>query len=267
MYRRRVLQVTGVTVATALAGCLDDDSRTGPPTDGDEPTAEPTSTPSAPPAYEVPIRELWAAYDNENVSGMRAAYHPDSPEAISESEVNFGNDISLETFTVTDRREDALTVAVDATVTERGETQQVTHTYELRRDGGEWAIWRFTVGPADSTEESTPAAPQVAFSFEYDGGAADGSDTGVVTITHTGGDNVDAAALTVRGGGIVAPSGAQPAVTTSGTTWATATGVSSVTAGDSVTVGVASDCEISLVWEDPDDDMSATLAEYDGPDA
>jgi len=265
MDRRRILQATGVAVATTLAGCLDDGSGTEPTPDGDEPTEEPTSTGSESAAYEVPIRDLWAAYDAENVSGMRAAYHPDSPETISEEDVNFGNEISLGGFEVVERSDDALTVEVNATVTEGGETARVVHSYELRRADGEWAIWRFSVGAAESTEPSGPTAPQVAFSFEYDGGATDGSDTAVLTITHTAGDTVDAANLYVRGDGIVAPSGAQPAVTAGGTTWASATGASSVTAGESVTVGVASDCEVRLVWQAADGDTSALLAQYDGP--
>lgn len=114
---------------------------------------------------------------------------------------------------------------------------------------------------------STGETPQISFAFEYDSTATSTADTGVLTITHQGGDNAAAARLFVRGDGIVLPADADPDVTVSGTDWSQATGTESVAAGDDVTVGVSSDCSIRVVWESADGDVSATLAEYDGPDA
>lgn len=264
MDRREILRATGVTAVTALAGCLSEPAPGQTATATDEPAPEQTATATdEPAAYEAPIREFWTAYGEENASAMRDTYHPDSPQGFSEDAVEFGNEISLGGFTVTDRTDDALTVEVDATVTESEQTRSVTHTYELRRTEGAWAIWRFTTG----TEQSGTAAPAAAFEFEYDRSATDSPDTGVVAITHSGGDNIDAAALSVRGTGIVAPTGAQPDITAAGTSWASATGTSEVAAGISVTVGVASDFEVRVIWQAADEETSAVLAQYDGTDA
>ncbi|MDS0283293.1 hypothetical protein [Haloarcula onubensis] len=279
MDRRQLLRVSGLAVVTGLAGCLDDGS-TGEQTGADPTTTaggtatgttDPTATERA--AYQVPIRNLWSAYENENVTGMRASYHSESPYTVSESEVRFGNEISATNFSVVDRTDGNLTVAVEATVTEGDQTQSVEHAYELRREDGHWAIWRFVVGSpaalddADSGGQGETDAPAAAFGFDYDGSATGNGDTGVLTITHSGGDAIDATTLSVRGDGIVDPADASAAVTASGTTWASATGEETVTAGTSVTVGVASDCDVRLVWEAPDGGMSVTLAQYDGPDA
>lgn len=103
--------------------------------------------------------------------------------------------------------------------------------------------------------------PQVAFSFDYDESA------GTVTITHDGGDTVAASKLYVRGTGFANASGADMTGpgrwggSTSGETG----GGPAVVAGDRVTVGVESDCELRVVYEGAD--RAATLAAYDGPDA
>lgn len=90
---------------------------------------------------------------------------------------------------------------------------------------------------------SGPNVPAVTFGFEYDG------DT--VTITHEGGDALDAANVTVRLGG--EPTDAQFE--------------GSVQAGDRITVdasGYGSGDVLRIVWQSPDD-ASAVLSEYTLP--
>jgi hypothetical protein len=118
--------------------------------------------------------------------------------------------------------------------------------------------------------------PQVSFSFEYE---SRGDGVGVTTVSHDGGDSVRASELVFRGSGFV-DAGSIPDtvagqldVTESGGQWpaASASGTieveAAVVAGNQARLGVASDAEISVVWESTDGDVSATLAAYEGPDA
>ena len=91
---------------------------------------------------------------------------------------------------------------------------------------------------------SQPDVPAVAFRFEYDGET--------ITVTHEGGDTVEGANLTMRLGGD--PTDTQFEGT--------------VQAGDSVTVdasGYGSGDVLRVVWQSPDEDASAVLAEYELP--
>jgi type IV secretory pathway TrbL component len=91
------------------------------------------------------------------------------------------------------------------------------------------------------------------------GGAA----TGVLTITHTSGESLNAANVSIRGSGIGSVDGAEPDVTSPNTNWATATGRQEITAGDSVTVGVEADYDVSVIWES--EDSYSILATDSGP--
>lgn len=97
--------------------------------------------------------------------------------------------------------------------------------------------------PRDSGR-SQPDVPAVAFGFGYDGET--------ITVTHEGGDTVEGRNLTVRLGG--EPTGAQFE--------------GSVSAGDRITVdasGYGSGDALRIVWQSPDGDASAVLAEYTLP--
>ena len=112
-------------------------------------------------------------------------------------------------------------------------------------------------------DDSGPGVPQVEFTFEYE---STGDGQGLLTVTHYGGDTVSADELFVRGSGFADVSDADQ--TTPGQWQGTASGDdNAVVAGDSVDVGVTADYEIIVVWERTDQDVAATLAENDGPDA
>jgi hypothetical protein len=119
---------------------------------------------------------------------------------------------------------------------------------------------------SDSGGGRAVETPQVAFSFEYE---ATGEGTGTVAITHDGGDTVRQSELYVRGTGFADVSnvdmtaGGQWAGTTNGTV----DDEPSVAAGDMVTLGVESDAELRVIFEDTDGNTSATLAAWEGPDA
>lgn len=108
-----------------------------------------------------------------------------------------------------------------------------------------------------------PTPPAVALRFEYDDAL------GALTITHTGGDAVLRDELYVRGRGFANVSGAD--MNAPGR-WAGAASARlqdepAVVFQDSVTVGVESDYNIRVVWED-DDGIRTSLFELDrGPDA
>jgi FlaG/FlaF family flagellin (archaellin) len=116
----------------------------------------------------------------------------------------------------------------------------------------------FVLGLGD---QQAPRAPQAAFSFAYDESAS------TVEITHDGGDTIPAANLTVTGSGFADASGADMTGPGpwQGTTSADAGDEPAVAAGDRVTVGITADCDLRLVYRE--ENLSATLAAFEGPDA
>ena len=149
MRRRTLLRVTGVSLATAVAGCsdgtIDDTKRTPAPTETPSPTA----------AIERQIRALWTAYNNENAEGIVEILHPDSPEQVSTDTITFQGTVTVESLTVVEHNE--TTATADATVTVSDGSRSITeqHSYELRRDEGDWAIWSFTTGTDEQTASPT----------------------------------------------------------------------------------------------------------------
>lgn len=105
-------------------------------------------------------------------------------------------------------------------------------------------------------------APQATFSFDYDAEAER------LTVTHYGGDAIRRDELYVRGSGFT---DADADMTGPGQWQGTASGTagsqSAVVAGDSVTVGFASDGVLQVVWQSEDGNAAATLEQYRGPDA
>lgn len=118
----------------------------------------------------------------------------------------------------------------------------------------------------EDEQGTRPTTPVAAFSFDYESDAsgggefgaalADRSDPALLTITHDGGDTIDATRLTLADG-----DGAPTA------SFASAAGLSEVTAGTSVSVLIDSDDEIRLVFTAESGEDSATLATYEAPDA
>ncbi|WP_277541340.1 hypothetical protein [Haloarcula laminariae] len=276
MRRRRMLGLTGIALTTGAAGCLTNpeggsgaadersatpsdtaDSGAGTPTETDSGSA--TDAPSSASAVTEPIYELWGAYNDEDAGRLVDTYHPEAPDAPTESSIPFQGTVTIESTTVLARSEDSATVEVEATISgELNESQ--TQLFELRRHDGEWKVWSYEEAGDGSSE---PATPQAVFEFEFDESAAGASNEGVLRITHSGGDNIDAARLYIRGTGIVETSGATPDVTEQDTDWGSATGTTEVTAGTEITVGVTSDCDIRVVWAT--ESTSQTLASYQGP--
>lgn len=126
-------------------------------------------------------------------------------------------------------------------------------------------IASFVLGLGDSAAQSTP---QASFSFDYDGSVSatsgsfssdlsSDSDNGQLYISHDGGDTIDGTLLTLNDGSEDGPTS---------DTFADA-GVSEVSAGSQVNIGVDADDEIDVIYQDPSGDSSSTLATWSGPDA
>jgi flagellin-like protein len=128
-------------------------------------------------------------------------------------------------------------------------------------------IGTFVLGLGDQVQST---APQASFSFDYESGDSDNADDwgnaktaqdGALTITHDGGDSIPAEELTVIGSSakspanLGAPSGAPYSVGTD------------IGAGDGATIRVANTDTIRVTWTSSSGDSSATLGEWDGPNA
>ena len=124
-------------------------------------------------------------------------------------------------------------------------------------------IATFVLGLGDQVSNTSP---QASFSFDWDGDA--GSD-GKLTVTHDGGETIQAQNLYLRGetGSNGAASG-----NSIDETWGSAAGIggtSEVQAGMTAELSqdIGSDGEVSLVWQSSAGDSSSTLKEWTGPDA
>ena len=107
-------------------------------------------------------------------------------------------------------------------------------------------IGTFVLGLGNQLQSSSPSA---SFSFSYD------SSQGNLTITHDGGDGVAADQLFVVGSD---DDGSWNDIDSS---------IERVSAGTSVTVNVASDSTVRVVWESSGGERSSTLGRWSGPDA
>jgi len=101
-------------------------------------------------------------------------------------------------------------------------------------------IGAFVLGLGDQVSNN---APQASFSFDFD------STTNDVTITHTGGDNIDGSTLNV----------------TNGSGGSTDFGSGTVTTGDTAVLAYSSGNTIRVIWSNPAGGSSNVLAERDAP--
>jgi len=178
------------------------------------------------------LRDCAGKFLNEDTQCIIDAYHPDAPSVPGRDNIYFPNRITLDSLGVVERSGDAAIVRANLTLTDdSGETEQVVHTYQLRPNGNEWDIYYFVVGTEipdtgtggdDDTE--SPEVPSVTFQREYEESQTEGTDTGILTITHASGETLRGSNVYIRGTGIVAVEGAAPDVTSRDTQWASVTG-------------------------------------------
>ena len=113
-------------------------------------------------------------------------------------------------------------------------------------------IASFVLGLGDQAQQATP---QASFSWDYDTSVSN------VTITHDGGDSIEAQELYVRG-----DFDGEASAETWGN-WSSITDASEVTAGNGIDVGAGSAYDLRVIYETQEGDSSATLAQDTGPDA
>jgi flagellin-like protein len=122
-------------------------------------------------------------------------------------------------------------------------------------------IGTFVLGLGSDLESTSP---QASFTFDYEGGASGtqdcggtaGTGEGALTITHDGGDRIEASQLSITGN-------------TDGPFDLTDCGFaasSEISAGTSVTTSAADGDTVRVVWESSNGGDSATLGKWTGPD-
>ena len=126
-------------------------------------------------------------------------------------------------------------------------------------------IASFVLGLGD---QASNTVPQASFSFDYDSSVdpaeatdlsngladnTDNSDDGALTITHDGGDTIDATRISATDG----------SETASGTFG----GASEVSAGSTMTINTDHNDEVRVVYTAESGDSSSTLATYTAPNA
>jgi flagellin-like protein len=126
-------------------------------------------------------------------------------------------------------------------------------------------IATFVLGLGDQVSNT---APQASFGFDWDGEG--GSDEAAdLTISHDGGDSVQANRMYIRGDPGSPSSGT---VSTLSKTWGDynsngISGQTQVSAGNRAKVSVGPTAEIDVVWQSGGGQDSATLGDWQGPDA
>jgi len=118
-------------------------------------------------------------------------------------------------------------------------------------------------------EQISDSAPNASFSFDYDNGTVDNdswnsnissaSDGGLLTVTHSGGPNIDATLLSVAGS----------SVGNFDRVWSNTTDFGAddeISAGDSIDVAVEKGDTINIVWENQEGSESSTLQTFNVPE-
>ncbi|WP_436907203.1 type IV pilin [Halosimplex marinum] len=124
-------------------------------------------------------------------------------------------------------------------------------------------IATFVLGLGDQVSNSSP---QASFSFQWE---VDTDDHGPLTVTHDGGETIQAQNLYLRGSAGDNAGGSPSPLSQSWDNYKTDVDpTSEVQAGMSVELSqIGSDGEISLVWQSSAGESSSTLKTWTGPDA
>lgn len=140
----------------------------------------------------------------------------------------------------------------DLTIAHAGDTRTVKTDIGVfaTEEYGDWKVSsiQVTEGKAFIIDGTVLGTPTVIFEGSYDGDATSSEDTGVLTITHMGGNTFPTTETTVWGT-IVDPNDSSPDITTSEMSLKEATGNNTMSPGDSVTVGVESDYTVHVGYK------------------
>ncbi|EMA30444.1 hypothetical protein [Halobiforma nitratireducens] len=245
MNRRTVLQFAGISGTAAMAGCLADGLGSDPDGNGDGESAEDDDTPTdesgdsadgttdgdpdrSPAETVVAFYEAIADDDLDRVDELR---HGDA-EPFAEDDLEGEPTVeATETIAIDDD-----TATVEMLVMLSGASVATGWFVDLEREDGTWRVRELHYAMPDDETVLRPNAR-----FEIDRG--DESQQ----VTHVSGDEVQASTLYVRGDGLEQTG-----------SWTDIGGDASggtddeptVTAGDSVTVGVEDEYSLAVVWDD-----------------
>lgn len=263
MERRELLRWTGAVGALAAAGCVGDNGSGPSGSSDDTPTPSedestndsgntdtPTDTPEADSSSEngessspesspaETVEAFFEAFGDGEVEAVNELVHADGEVgSLSQEDLPSDRDGSLSVerlLTVEEGPEEAvveLLVGAEESPMERGVSAV---RMELRTTDDEWKVWSW----GSPVEEIAPVA-------RFDTATTDGT----LEITHVEGDQIPADELSVRGEGLGATGSWQEL---GGTT----TDDGTVTAGNTLAVGIDDEYSISLVWDDGEVTMS-----------
>jgi flagellin-like protein len=137
-------------------------------------------------------------------------------------------------------------------------------------------IGTFVLGLGGSVQQT---APQASFTFDFTDDSATGSDD-VLVITHDGGDEIDAARITINMNNVDDEAGNGP--TNSELAGSVSWSTTPVSAGSSITIDGTGDlasagsvsggldlneATVRVTWASQNGENTATLAKFSGPDA
>ncbi|QKG91514.1 hypothetical protein HPS36_01135 [Halorubrum salinarum] len=147
----------------------------------------------------------------------------------------------------TDRDETYVILETELTITHRGDSRTEAVSFRLSQSREEWYIEQILVVGGLIIDGEPLGPPSVFMDAEFDSEATDGDETGVLTVRHSGGGPLPARG-TAFFGTIVDPEGADPDISTAGATIAEATQRSRFGPGDSVTVGVETEYDVTVTY-------------------
>ena len=126
-------------------------------------------------------------------------------------------------------------------------------------------IGTFVLGLGDQVSNTSP---QASFTFDFEVGAtatdcstapSGSSPEGTLTITHDGGDSIDAGQLSIAGSDV---EGSSVDLTSCGYA-----STDSISAGTTTDVGAENDDTVRVTWESSNGGDTATLGKWSGPEA
>ncbi|MFC7139567.1 type IV pilin N-terminal domain-containing protein [Halosimplex aquaticum] len=134
-------------------------------------------------------------------------------------------------------------------------------------------IASFVLGLGNQTQQGAPTAT-IGMNYEQLG-TNGGTEVGILTLSHDGGQTLQASNLYVRGSGLASNKDVMGDGTTTENANIASTGSwtqyygsnSEVKSGQTLTVGVKSNYDVKVVWESAEGDTSSTLNSQKGPDA
>lgn len=115
-------------------------------------------------------------------------------------------------------------------------------------------IGTFVLGLGDTVQETSPTAQ---WNWDYE------KTNDNLTLTHEGGDSIDAARLSIVGDGLDGSDVTDASTDGNGALQASSSFSDPVTAGDSATMNTLSSGEVRVVWTSQSGDQSSTMSTFD----